>query len=552
MVAITFPARPERRFRPKLKWTDGLIQLVRLAALAFVTTGIAWGAIGFSVTLKGFVMWGHDVEVDTQLALLGLVNKMLDVALVSSLEYTASFLLTTWMISEGGKEALGATFGDFDLKNELTKPWITIWSFVARAITPQWRDHSTIHYPKAHLQEVSWMMHHKAGRDNVGEQGALEWAAALSASRSLDGLSDLVPVCSLKEKGWQLTHARDLGDTKRWTGLKTTFKVNEPVESLSILGKQVWEVFGWMRASGHKSAKASTGWTGNLTLMVPVLNTICKSYTAERENTARLATATFHGEEVSEPPRFTVDLGSRKGSPERIECTVTFRQALHSFGLWIVDMADVDISQNHYNQLFDEKLIYQRPAIQDYNITRALAAQTESVLTRMDRLMMDEEISHYLFHIAHKLQEVDSAIKSDAEGLAVVLATIVQNLLSYSDQTRTALPSELPKDSNDIITSYPMQWQLYASGPRLKWQWASVTILIVVICCLISGLFQLIWHRMAPGDWTEVPGMMGLAQASPKLTDIEVEEKANKRLYYVDEESKDKIMLWSKASDRAR
>ncbi|KAF2445346.1 hypothetical protein P171DRAFT_512539 [Karstenula rhodostoma CBS 690.94] len=75
---------------------------------------------------------------------------------------------------------------------------------------------------------------------------------------------------------------------------------------------------------------------------------------------------------------------------------------------------------------------------------------------------------------------------------------------------------------------------------------------IFVLCCLLPGLFQTIWHQMAPGEWTEVLGIMVLAQGSPGLQDIAIEEKANKRLYCVDEECQDKIMLWSKASGRAR
>lgn len=45
-------------------------------------------------------------------------------------------------------------------------------------------------------------MHLMAGQVNLGEDAAFAWATALSASRTLDGLSDIVPVCSLKEKGW--------------------------------------------------------------------------------------------------------------------------------------------------------------------------------------------------------------------------------------------------------------------------------------------------------------------------------------------------------------
>jgi hypothetical protein len=105
----------------------------------------------------------------------------------------------------------------------------------------------TIKYPKVFLQEINWSMHMKTGYDNIGNKGAPEWALALSASRSMDGLADIVPVCSVKERGWQLVHSRNLGETIQWTGLNTNFDATKPVESLSIIDKQVRHVYNWLR-----------------------------------------------------------------------------------------------------------------------------------------------------------------------------------------------------------------------------------------------------------------------------------------------------------------
>jgi hypothetical protein len=594
-----------RRIRPKPSLSDIWILLVRLVAIGIITTGIILGATGFHVHLEeATVLWYH-AEADLQLALLGLFNKVLDVLLVSSLEYTASILITTWMTAERSQDERGATFGDFELKNELTKPWMTIWAFVWRCQRFKWsykslfrfllclcisvcvllqglaintiaipkhrwypnsptphngwsmtgrvRNEMTVKYPKVFLQEIDWSMHMKTGYDNIGNEGAPEWALALSASRSMDGLADIVPVCLVKEKGWQLVHSRNLGGTIRWTGLNTNFDATKPVESLSVIDKQVWHVYNWLRERGHGLTTASTGWTGNLTLVVPVLNTVCKYDNEAKSITEGSVTVTPPDDQVPDNSSFTIRFGLTNGQDRGgVDCTVTFRQALYSFAMWIVDMKDVDLSQNHYSSKYDERLIYEMSLPQDHKIAHALAVQTQGVLARLDRLTTSNGIAQDLLLISRKLQQGHPGIQSDAHGLAVVVDVLLQNLISYSDQTRPELPLELSSDAANIITSFPIQWQIYGSGPRLAWEWVTVIVLVVVLWSFCFGLWQTVVYWMAPGDWTEVPGMMVLAQGSGPLQDIEVEEKANKRLYFVAEESKGRIMLRSDECKKAK
>lgn len=593
-----------RDIRPKPGIADIWMILVRLAAISVITTGIVFGAIGFRILLKETNVFWYQIDPDLQLAFLGFFNKMLDVLLISSLEYTASIVVTAWMTAKKPHDASGATFGDFELKNELTKPWMTIWAFVWRwkrfkfsfksllrfllclcvsvcvllqglaintiAIpkirwypnlpTPQngfkWtsglHDQLTVRYPKVFLEAIDWSMHMKAGYDNIGVDGASEWALVLSASRSLDGLSDIVPVCSVKEKGWHLVHARDLGGTDRHTGLNTNFDATKPVESLSIIDKQVWQAFDWLRKRGHYFATGSIGWTGNLTLVVPVLNTVCK-YDNDAISAPKSAiTVIPPGDQNTDASSFKIKFGPTGAvNMEAIECTITFRQALHSFAVWIVKMDKPDISQNHYYSKFDERLVYEEPLPQDHKIALSLAVQTQGVLERMDRLTTGKGLVQHLLLFNRKLQSGHNAIQSDPQGLAVIMAVLIQNLISYSDQIRTEIPLELSPDPADVITSFPMQWQLYGSGPRLAWQWITVFVLAVVLFCFCYGLWQTLWYWMAPGEWTEVPGMMVLAQVSGLLQDIEVEEKASQMLYYVATES-GKVMLGSKKSTKAK
>jgi hypothetical protein len=125
--------------RPQFGLIDAWIQFTRLLASAVLIIGIVWGFTSFHLFLKDIKLAWFDVDADLQLAMLGFFNKSLDVLLISSLEYTASVLLTIWMTATDGKDAPGATFGDFELKNELTKPWMTMYGFIWRCQRFKWR-----------------------------------------------------------------------------------------------------------------------------------------------------------------------------------------------------------------------------------------------------------------------------------------------------------------------------------------------------------------------------------------------------------------------------
>jgi len=63
---------------------------------------------------------------------------------------------------------------------------------------------------------------------------------------------------------------------------------------------------------------------------------------------------------------------------------------------------------------------------------------------------------------------------STTAALAPVVSVMAQHLLSIGAWGTSA--------SNATLTmSYPVRWQLYGSGPRLPWEWATVAVLVVVL-----------------------------------------------------------------------
>jgi hypothetical protein len=80
--------------RPSLKFHDYWMIVVRIIAIGIILTGMSVGAKQTYVSLSASQVLGAEVDADLKLAALGFFNKSLDVLLVSSLEYTASFILT--------------------------------------------------------------------------------------------------------------------------------------------------------------------------------------------------------------------------------------------------------------------------------------------------------------------------------------------------------------------------------------------------------------------------------------------------------------------------
>jgi hypothetical protein len=591
--------------RPHLKIVDAWIAFLRLAASCIIIAGLCFGARQSYFSVGVSRVWGTELDADLKLALLGFFNKTLDVILVSSLEYTASMMLTVWMARAGTSSTVslvgGATFSDFDLKDELTKPWMTLVNFFTRwrrsrwswksflrcilclcisisvmlqglaintiavpkarwypnflstwKMTEQTRNIMTVDHPKTFLQAVDWYNLLGVGQSNVGRESypPWDWALALSASLSFAGLSRVVPTVALPEKNWQhLYHWQLDGDSRRrWSALNTAFDhPNRPIETISSDDQQVVELFEWLRKMKHNPTSSSTGWTGNLTLIVPALNTLCTLTDQPAQNVSfsvDVPTNISFG-----TPTFSVRLGpiplmNFTGAI----CSTTFRQALYPVNFWIVDMNGVDLSFNGYGNDWDKNIMYEPTVASDYRVIQALAIQTRDSLPRIELMVQTSGLLNYFLLMSRMLQSTDGAIQSDVAGLSIVMGALLQNMLSVANKYRSPLPATLPIEPSKRTSSYPLQWQLYGSGPRLAWEWLTVVVLVIVLLSLCFGVYQALRHWMGPASWTQLGGMMMIAQTSPRLDDMEDEVKARKRMYRVDKATNGKLVLKSKAS----
>jgi hypothetical protein len=548
-------------------------------------------------------VFGEEVDADLKLAFLGFFNKSLDVLLVSSLEYMASFLLTVWMaqVPAAGRDRHGATYDDFGLKDELTKPWMTVVSFITRwrrsrlswksafrcllclcisvsvmlqglavntvaipkkrwypNLQQRWgttagdRKTMRIEYPKVLLEGIDWGNMLGVGQSNIGGEGypPWDWALGMSASLAFIGLTHVVSTVRETQKGWRHVYNYRLdGDPwKRWTALNTDFTRSKgSVETISADDGQVTSVYDWLKRTNHQPTSSSIGWTGNLTLVLPVLNTVCTP----------MDSSNLEGSIIIRPPAknesseavITTDFGPVPSLGfAGARCSSVFRHGTYAVNVWIVDRASPDLSFNHYGAEWNQKIVYERVTASDFDIADGVGGQARDIMPRLEPLVPSTKLLPQFLLLSRNTQTIDPVVNSDAMGLSIVVGVLLQNVLSMGNKYWSPLPSSLPSRSEERLASYPIQWQLYGSSPRLKWEWAAVAVLVIVLLSFCFGMYQTLRYWMAPGPWVQLDGMMMMiAQQSPPLQDIGDEKKAQKRTYLVEKDGSGELILRSKA-----
>lgn len=577
---------------------------IRIVATGIITAGITLGATRTYISIGLSRVFGEEVDADLKLAFLGFFNKSLDVILVSSLEYMASFLLTVWMARAPAVvgDRHGATYNDFGLKDELTKPWMTVASFITRGRRSSWRwswrsvfrlflclcvsisvmlqglaintvaipkkrwypnlqakwgttpgDRKIMHieYPKVLLQGVDWGNMVGVGQSNIGGEGypLWDWALGMSASLTFVGLTHMVSTVRESQKGWRHVYDYRLdGDSwKRWTALNTDFgRSNGVVEAVSADDGQITNIYDWLKKTRHQPTSSSIGWTGNLTLVLPVLNTVCTP----------MVSSSSEGSIDVQPPAendasgavISIDLGpvSSLGFTGAV-CSSTFRHGKYAVSVWIVDSESPDLSFNGYGTQWHQNIVYEPATTSDLDVARGVGGQAHDILPRLGPLVPSTGLLPQFLLMSRNMQTADPVVNSDAMGLSIIVGVLLQNILSTSNKYWSPLPSSLPARPEEKISSYPIQWQLYGSSPRLKWEWAAVAVLVIVLLTFCFGMYQTLRYWMAPGPWVELDGMMMIAQQTPQLESIEDEKKAQKRMYSVEKDGSGVLILRSEA-----
>lgn len=99
--------------------------------------------------------------------------------------------------------------------------------------------------------------------------------------------------------------------------------------------------------------------------------------------------------------------------------------------------------------------------------------------------------------------------EGDNSVLSFLIASMVQTVVSLADW-------EAVVDPQTQVTHSVRLW-LYASSPRLPWEWGAVFFIIICLVAVAWSLCVQLWFWMAPGPWVEMGGMLVVANRATEL-----------------------------------
>ncbi|ROW07435.1 hypothetical protein VMCG_03734 [Cytospora schulzeri] len=526
-----------------------------LIPAAVMILGLTFGAKWMVFDLTGITVNSIAIDTDLQLSMIGLINKVMDAFVQASIKNTASVLLTVWM----ALSVKGASLLDLQLKEELTQPWTCVGNFYKRcsrsgwkgvgfkgtlrfllslsvsccviflglaintiaipkerwwppgntggySLTDEMRKLMTVTVPRQEILGVDWMNQWNEAWDMIGS-GPASWdaAAALVAASTYTFLSGIPGPYKETSPGWY-----DVGtETSGYiTGVNTVIN-GTTVQTVSVQNAVVQDTFDYLKANGsHKFQRYAIGWNAILNITVPMLTTTCMPGLIYNN---------------------TIDNAI---------------DSLFPAASWIKDQTGVAVSLNNWGSNKNPVPVTLDPSPENRACALALRDQINSITPRIDK-MLDDGLVPHLVRTARRLAYLNHNLSApagdDAPSVTPVLALMAQHLLTIAEWNTTTLsssPSSGPGAAT-TVSSYPVRWQIYASGPREAWEWAAVAILVVVLLAVLLGGLYGVVRRVEPGPWLEIAGFMLLANQSRTMGSAEgsvggdASKKAKKARYYV-------------------
>jgi hypothetical protein len=512
---------------------------------------------------------GTEIQPDTQLVLMGVVNKMMDYLLTYGIEHMAALILTAWMTGQpAANPSIGVLAVDFELNQELLRPWVAIRHFVtmwrsynirakrrsrlvillrflislacsmcfllsAAAMNtmglPKQRwypdlwpnstvnnDIMTMSTPRMSLASIDWSNYRDMGLNTVsnGSQWSIAAAAFASAS-SYTTLASLDKLYQPFPRTWRGVKENDTYQTLINTNINRS-----GVKSTSIQGSYVTDIYHNAKATGPSYARSSTGMLGSVTLTLPMLTTICNAGTTTELKPRTLLVQT------SRPTAMNGTLTLQIWSNEETSfagatCLLNLQQVLFPVHFWLKDdsgftfwltdgsgLAFVDVPYSESGPI----TVLPPSTVDKRNLER-LAGQFSLMLPHLDGLLPNSSFAEHLVLAARRLKQSAPGFDTEIESLAPVVALTMQRLLTTATWTMTASPTT-------NVTSFPIRWYVYGSGPRLNWQWVTGAIFSVLILILSYGVYLMLRYRMAPGPWLKLGGMLNAANAADKMYSV--------------------------------
>lgn len=501
-----------------------------------------------------------DLSVDVQLAVFGVVNKILDYLVEDAVFHICGVTLTTWMAFE----KTGVRTLDFQMQDEFMKPWITVLNLVRRVQLFGWRGvglPGVLRFAAAFATAISVLLL-GAGVNTIGipkqrwtyetdlltdryRITSVGWARAENVAYnmhiSFDGIQNrsrsvVASECWLSTSGLWLATLKTNQDgwievyQDRWVDAKTITGVrvgdDGRVSSLSIQGGAVYDMWQSQAANGSFNARSSQGWTGAFNLTLPIGTVSCVESTTGLNETVAVTGPDPHGAAAIA----IVFGGSAAGSFPGATCTFTLRQGQYGAHAWINDGGRPDVSIDSYGADRYLNLTFYDAEAENRKILTQVATVFREIIPIMDRLSYPDGFFEHVLSIRAFLFRIGINSPDPNAGLALAVAGMLQHLLTIAEWELVKI-----EPGNDLVRSTGVRYLVYGSGPRLGWGWAIATVLGIIILLLMYDLFLTLRQRINVGHWLSVSGMMVTANYTSRmpLNDGVETEAIQKSTYFI-------------------
>lgn len=521
--------------------------------LGAILTGIGLGGSSRSFSVKTRQVLGSAVDADLQLAFLGLINKIMDLLITKALQITAGMVVTLWMTRQ--RPNSGVRLADFDLGEELTKPWEACTKFSDRWSVFGWRRAgwrrllitlpvsvcvllqglaiNTIAIPKERWYPEESQpdraahpvaRYHGLDWENIWGQAFQTVGEGLNSRLTMDGYIASSTYLAFQDFARRMNETDDdpttygwrpftpLSDTSDFVALDTRHNDSTSV-GIACHNGHIKDTFKWLQANGTSNSRRAIGVQGDIRMAL--LSTLVSCHSPLDHWNAEAPSPNDGSVVVNNTGDSTMFqlhlLPILSSNFSGVSCDVNFRRVLFPLSIWVINDELPSGSANKYNQKFDVEPEIMSFEPVDMSLTSALSQRVRDTVLRLDGFLQDMSIAQWLLVIAREPRSRRPAYISDAEALSPSIALLPNHLLTIAQWNVT-----WPEDGARV-ESTPLRWQLYGSGPRLPWAWAAAAILAILAISLIASLILSFWHRIVPGEWIRPAGMLVAANSSSPI-----------------------------------
>lgn len=191
---------------------------------------------------------------------------------------------------------------------------------------------------------------------------------------------------------------------------------------------------------------------------------------------------------------------------------------------WIYDGVDKNsphYSVNTWGEVPYPEVEHLHTPHKNTEISNELLEWFNSINPILQALLSDGKavnLTSVAMQITKALEGMDRGYTS-MDGLAMVVATIFSDIL-------TDFAWEYKEIEGKLTRQGPVRWEIYGSGPQLRWQWAIAAVMGVNIVVQLVDMHVLVFWRLEKGRWLGLAGMLVAANSAEKMAPIRDDQGA--------------------------